>query len=507
MESLTASTRLVKLTQLRELRRLRADLLAARYRAQYPVPGDLAMAVDPATVGTAALALIDAALVDVAEGRCDRLIISMPPQEGKSERISRRLPLWMLLRDPALRIGIASYEHHVARRWGRAIRNDIAANPDLGLVIRSDTSSAAEWQLDGHRGGVFCTGIGGALTGRPLDLLLIDDPVKDRKQADSKVYRDNVWDWWTNVARTRLAPGAPVVVILTRWHEDDLAGRLLAQDDNPWRVINIPAQADHRPEHGETDPLGREPGEWMISARGRTAEQWEQIRREVGAFVFASLYQGKPTPGSGNVFDREWWRFYDAPQWVERPDGSRWAVSFDEVVISWDMAFKDLDSSDWVVGQVWGRRGVEAFLLDQVRGRFSFVVTCQEVRALAARWPQASAKYVEDKANGTAVINALHRTVAGLIPVEPEGSKVARARAVSPFVEAGNVWLPAPEVHPWIDELIRECSNFPMDVNDDQVDALSQGLNRLLLNPYLLGDDIYEEDLDDDDRGGGISLV
>mgnify|MGYP004704490447 CR=1 FL=1 len=199
-----------------------------------------------------------------------------------------------------------------------------------------------EWQLDGHEGGVYTAGVGGALTGRPVDLLVIDDPVKDRKQADSQVYRDAVWDWWTDTAATRLAPGAPVVLILTRWHHDDLAGRLLgAEDGHLWTVINIPAQADHRPEKDQADPLGREPGQFMDSARGRTRPQWEAIKVRSGPRTWASLYQGRPTPDAGDLFPAEWARF-DQPMWIERPDGTRWIPGQDfELVQSWDYTIND----------------------------------------------------------------------------------------------------------------------------------------------------------------------
>ena len=241
----------------------------------------------------------------------------------------------------------------------------------------------------------------------------------------------------------------------------------------------------------------------MVSARGRTVAEWERIRREVGIDVFTSLYQGKPSPGEGSIFRRDWWKYYDQPQWVERPNGSRWAVGFDEVITSWDLTFKDTDGTDYVCGQVWARRGIEAFLLDQVHGRMAFVDTCQAVRDLAARWPQAAAKLVEDKANGPAVLNALARTVPGMIPVQPDGSKTARAAAVSPFVQAGNVWLPAVELAPWVAGLTKEAANFPRSTHDDQVDAMTQALNRLLLNPLLLDDSILEES---DDADGLISL-
>lgn len=481
---------------------------------RFGTPGQLATHLDPTTVQTPAFDLIDRALVDVAEGRCRRLIVSLGPQEGKSQRVSRRTPLWLLLRNPELRIVIASYEHGVARRWGRDIRNDIITHgQDLGLSVRPDTSAAHEWQLAGHRGGVYCVGIGGALTGRPADVMIIDDPHKGRKEADSETFRNAAWDWWTETARTRLAPDAPVILIMTRWHEDDLAGRLLRDDPDSWTVINLPAQANHRPERGQVDPLGREPGEYLESTRGRHVMRpagscgkhpdrpccdWDDIKRDVGARAWNALYQGEPSPPDGTIFNRSWWGYYDQPQWVERGDGARIAVSFDELVISWDMAFKATDGTDYVCGQVWGRRGVNAYLLDQTHGRFTFVETCQAVRELAARWPQAVAKLVEDTANGPAVINALSRTVGGLIPVQPDGSKVARAAAVSPFVEAGNVWLPAPELAPWVADLVNEASGFPVGRHDDRVDAMSQALYRLLLAPLLVDDQIVEDDTDDE---------
>lgn len=469
-------------------------------------PGELAQALDPQTVQTSALDLIDSELVDVAEGRSRRLMIAMSPQEGKSVRTSRRFPTWMLCRNPDLRIAIVSYAHNVARRWGRAIRDDIATHGEaLGLAVNPNSSAAHEWELLGRQGGVYTVGITGSLTSRAVDLLIIDDPYKNGEQADSVAWRETVQDFWTEVAIPRLGPGAAVVIIQTRWRHDDLSGWLQAQDDGDhWRVINIAAQADHDPNKGETDPLGREPGEYMVSARGRTQEQWEERKREVGSRTWNALFQGRPSPAEGNIFQREWWQTYEHPQWVERSDGSRLVHSFDEVLTSWDMTFKATEGTDYVCGQVWARRGAHAYLLDQVHRRMTFVETCQAVRMLAARWPQSAAKLVEDKANGTAVINFLSRTVAGLIPVEPDGSKVARAAAVSPFVEAGNVFLPAPEIAPWVDDLIEESAGFPAAAHDDRVDAMSQALNRLLLNPILLGDDLYE---DPDDDGFAISSV
>lgn len=312
--------------------------------------------------------------------------------------------------------------------------------------------------------------------------LIIDDPVKGRAEADSPTYREQAWSWWTETGATRLGRGACVVLLMTRWHEDDLAGRLLASESaSEWTHINIPALADHAPEHGKTDPLGRDPGEWMVSARRRTVSDWQRIRRQVGSRAFTALYQGRPSPGEGGVFKRDWWRWYDTPRAVQTADGTWKALGVDTVIASWDMAFKDSDASDFVVGQIWGRKGADAFLLDQIHGRFDFTATCREVELLHYKWPQAGAILVEDKANGPAVISQLRHRVPGLIPITPVDSKLARAHAVSPFVEAGNVHLPAPLLCPWIADWIEEVSAFPLAAHDDRVDAMTQALHRLLI--------------------------
>lgn len=454
-------------------------------------PGTLARRLVRTTVQTPALDLVDDELQQLMDTPDGRLIITMPPQEGKSTRVARDFILWVLKHRPWTRVVGASYGQTLANRNGRSIRNLIVSNPDLGMSIAADNGSASEWQLAGQDGGLVSVGIGAGLTGRPADLMVIDDPIKDRKEADSELYRQTVWDWWTDVASTRLAPGGQVVLILTRWHDDDLAGRLLsAEDGHLWKVVNIPAQADHDPNEGETDPLGREPGEYLQSARGRTIEQWKAIRTRVGTRTWSALYQGSPSPGQGTIFQRDWWQEYGQPLWLEREDGTRIVTGFDDLLVSWDMTFKDTDGADYVSGQVWGRIGVNSYLLDRVHARMDFAETCRKVRQLAAKWPQAILHVVEDKANGPAVISMLRRQVPGLVPDEPDGGKVARAAAVSPLVESRNVWLPSPEIAPWVGEVIDECAAFPTGKHDDDVDALSQALKRLIVMPLLAGTDL-----------------
>lgn len=458
-----------------------ADRLEGEART-FAAPGDLASFLDPKTVRTKALDLIDANLVDAASGRCDRLMISVPPQEGKSVRISRRFPLWLLLRNPDLRIAIVSYAFGVARRHGRAIRDDIASRgTELGVIVNPNSSAAHEFDILGNEGNVYCVGIKGSLTSRPVDVLIIDDPYKDAEQADSEAWQETVRDFWTEVAIPRLGPGAVVVIVQTRWRDDDLSGWLKAQDgQGRWRVINIPAQADHDPARGETDILGRQPGEYLESARGRTFEDWELKKLEVGSRSWNALYQGRPSPGEGGLFRRAWWQYCDVLPAYRRPDGT-WQADCEQVIQSWDMTFKDTKGSDFVVGQVWGRRGAQVWLLDQIRDRMDFTATCKAVEALSAKWPQTNAKLVEDKANGPAVIAQLRMHVPGLIPVEPDGSKYARASAVAPFVEAGNVHVPAAGIAPWINDFVEELAGFPTSAHDDQVDAMSQALSRLLI--------------------------
>lgn len=484
---------------------IKAQLAPHLRQRPWATPGEMAQFLDRNTVQTEALRLIDEYLVKVRDGECERLIISMPPQEGKSERTSRRFPLWMLHGNPNLRIGIVSYGKDVARRWGRRIRDDLKDHPELGLTLSQSSQRQDEFELLGYKGGVVCVGIEGGLTSRPVDLLIIDDPYKDAKQADSKAWKQTVENFWREVALPRLAPGAPVVLIQTRWREDDMAGWLAREYSDEWTVLNIPARADHDPDLGEVDVLGRQPGEFMESARGRTLKDWLKKIREVGSRAWNALYQGRPSPAEGTIFKRTWWQRYDQPLWVEREDGSRIVTHYDDLLISWDLTFKNTEGTDYVSGQVWMRRGADAYLLDRMHGRMDFVETVAAFRALAARWPQAVMKLVEDKANGPAVISMLGRTVPGIIPVEPDGGKEARAAAVSPLVEAGNVWFPSSELAPWSDVIIEEAAGFPTAAHDDDVDAMTQALNRMVLQPLILDQLLTEDDFDDELDGFRIA--
>jgi predicted phage terminase large subunit-like protein len=339
-------------------------------------------------------------------------------------------------------------------------------------------------------GTMYAIGIRGGLTGRPSEYMLIDDPVKDQKEADSILVSQQNWEWWMTTARPRRAPWAPVVLVYTPWHELDLGQRFQrqqAEDEtagrgnyDKWKVVRIPAKADHNPVKGETDILGRKPGEYMVSARGRSNEEWEATENITIPRFWQALYQGRPTAGDGDILLESWWRRYDTPLWVQRIDGSFDVPGYD-LTQSWDFTFDDTKGSDFVVGQVWARKDADSFLIYQVRARLSFPETVDAVLRVTRLFPNSRRKIIEKKANGAAVISSLRKKVPGMIPVSPDQSKVARAEAVSVFVRSHNFWLPTIEVayeNPVlafdVQAFITECTSFPRGTHDDQVDAWSQ---------------------------------
>lgn len=393
---------------------------------------------------------------------------SMIPTHN-SMSVSETFPSWFIGKNPSRRVIEVSYGDSLARKFGRL--NKLKIN-EYGIYlfdirVTDDNASMTNWGIDGHRGGMICAGIGGPITGEGADLLIVDDPIKNRKEADSQAYRDMVWNEWTNTLLTRLHPNGAVIIILTRWHEDDLVGRILKnpEDAEEWTIINLPALAE-----GD-DQLGREPGQALWPEHGYD-EKWAKGKKKaVGTRTWDSLYQQRPSPDGGKIFKRDWWRYY-----------RKLPADLDEVIQSWDCAFKDLSSSNYVVGQVWGRKGANKYLMDQIRDKMDFTVTIMAIQTMSAKWPMARLKLVEDKANGPAVIATLRSKVPGLVPVQPLGSKVARAIAASPDVEAGNVYLPDPSIAPWIHDFEEEHASFPNGVYDDQVDCTSQALNRFAIS-------------------------
>ena len=421
------------------------------------------------------LDLLAERLLDVAQGKLKRLLIQMPPRHGKSEFASAHFPAWYLGTFPDRRVILASYEHDFAASWGAKARDRFAEfGPVLWrLGVKRDRQAADDWQIAGHAGGMVCAGVGGPIMGRGADLLVIDDPVKSAEEANSETYRERAWDWYRSVAYTRLEPGGTIILIMTRWHEQDLAGRVLAEaakTGERWEVIKLPALAE------PGDVLGRTEGEALWPARYPLSALTE-IQESIGPYWWSDLYQQRPAPPEGALFRASWWRYYEqAP------------LDMHDVILSIDCALKGTETSDFVVAQVWGRRWADLYLLDQIRERTDFVGTLRMIEALVAKWPQVYLKLVEDAANGPAVISALQHRVPGLVAVKPkalgsatDNSKRGRAQAILWLVEAGNVYLPAPSVAPWVEGFLSECASFPLGAHDDQVDAMTMALGRFML--------------------------
>ncbi|HYC31400.1 MAG TPA: phage terminase large subunit, partial [Gemmatimonadales bacterium] len=394
-----------------------------------------------------------------------------------------RFPAYWLQYNPGERVIVAAYNQLLANKFSRKTRRIAAGR----IALAGDRTAVEDWETTAG-GGYRAVGVGAGVTGQGGNLILIDDPVKSREEAESEAYRDRVWEWYTDDLFSRREPDAVMILIITRWHEDDLAGRILASEHGKqWTVLSLPALAE------PGDPMGRKPGQALCPDR-YPVKALEEIRQVQTPYTWAALYQQRPAPLEGGIFKRVWWRFWQPPDRhlppveIRKPDGSMHRVApvtlpfrIEREALSWDMTFKDTKGSDFVVGQHWRKAGADAFLgADQVRDRMDFPETVESVRAFAAAHGAAAAKYVEDKANGPAVIATLRHQVPGLIAVDPRGGKVARAHAVAPYVKAGNVYLPHPSMAPWVLDLIERAAAFPNIKFDDEIDAMTQALLQLM---------------------------
>jgi predicted phage terminase large subunit-like protein len=425
----------------------------------------------------------------LARGETTRLILCMPPRFGKSELASRRFPAYMFGRDPDVRIIACSHNVELARAMNRDVQRIIdspgyaevfSQTALFGSNVRSNgrgayIRNADAFEIVGRRGFYLAAGVGGSITGRGCDIGVIDDVVKNHEEAASETYRERVWDWYTSTFYTRLEKNAKILVVMTRWHEDDLVGRLLslqksAETLHKWRVVCFPGISEGQGEYTHPeDARHRAEGDPLWPGKYSRAEM-DETKAVIGSRDWAGLYQQRPSPAEGAIFLRGWWRY-----WKTAPE----PVWFDEIVQSWDCTFKDTKGTDYVVGQVWGRKGANRYLLDQCRDRMNFPKTVDAIRKLKAKWPSSGAILVEDAANGPAVVSILKSEIPGLIPVSPKGGKAVRAHAITAQIEAGNVYIPSPEAREWSGDFIEECAAFPNGKHDDQVDAMTQALSRL----------------------------
>jgi predicted phage terminase large subunit-like protein len=404
------------------------------------------------------LSLVADKLEQIESGKIKRLMLFMPPRHGKSELCSIRFPAWYLGRNRQKQIIGCSYAENLAYTFSYAIRETISTNAFQRLwPIQLDTSGSIRWQLAGKenkRSSYIAAGVGGGITGEGADLLIIDDPVKNAEEAESETYREKVYQWYTTTARTRLQPDASIILVQTRWHMADLAGRLLEDatrdpQADQWEVITFPAIKEDIALWPERYPIPT-----LVN-----------IRATIGSRAFESLYQGNPVAAEGNVFKREWWKYY------------RELPAFKRIIHSWDTAFKDKAQNDYSVNTVWGESVSGYYLLDMWRQRVEYPELKRTAISMNSR-DKPHVVLIEDKASGQSLIQELKRdTSIPLKPVKVDTDKSARAYAVTPLIEAGRVFLP--ENANWLHTFLEELSAFPNSEHDDIVDSVTQALRQL----------------------------
>jgi predicted phage terminase large subunit-like protein len=422
----------------------------------------------------------------IESGENDRLMIFAPPQHGKSELSTRRFPAYALARNPQLKIISASYNADFAKGFGRDVR-DIVEGKEFSRLfpqtaIRSDNRSADEWSIE-NGGTYFAVGVGSATTGRGANLFLIDDPIKDRKEADSAVTRQTHWDWYTDVVFTRLQEKSAIILTLTRWHHDDLAGRLLRLQEEgrgrPWRVLRLPALPEAmRGSDGEYivdsegrvpgDPLNRVPEEPLAPNRFSYGTLLEK-QDVMGERSWSAMYQQRPIALDGGMFRGSW--FKEATELPPKRSKVR----------AWDLAASS--KGDYTVGTLMSRCSKGVFYIEDV---IRFRGTAFEVEDKILKTAKNDGRGVkiiipEDPGQaGKAQAMNFSRKLAGYnVKVQrPSGSKETRATAFAAQVENGNVMLSP--IHPWKDAFIQELETFPLGSNDDQVDATADAFNALI---------------------------
>lgn len=427
---------------------------------QLPLFGDWLGQVSPAwTWDWAWQRHLQAALQQVTDGLLDRLMIFLPPQHGKSELVTIRYSAYRLECDPGIRVIIGAYSQTLADRFSRRCRRIVRGR----IPLSDERVTASEWETPSG-GGVRAVGVGAGIAGHPGDLIIVDDPVKSREEAESRAYRERVWEWYTDDLYPRLQPGGAIILIMTRWHEDDLAGRILASPDAAnWTMIRLPAEAE------KDDPLGRALGEPLCPERfDKTA--LEDRKRVEGPYGYSALYQGRPAPRSGGMFSREWFEIVPAPP----------AEVFGRVRF-WDLA-ATAGGGDWTAGaKLSMTRAGLIYIEDMRRAQGSPGEIEALVRQTAALDGPEVSIYIEQEpgAAGKSLIAYYVRALAGYAigGVLSTGDKVVRAEPLASQAQVGNVKLVAGM---WNGEFLDEVSVFPMGMHDDQVDAASGAFGALI---------------------------
>jgi predicted phage terminase large subunit-like protein len=408
----------------------------------------------------------------VFKGQIRDLLINIPPRHMKSTAIPVMFPAWAWIKKPEMKFLCGAYAQGLSTRDSMKCRNIIESNWyrdtfDIPWYLSSDQNAKQRYKntMQGER---ISTSVGGSGTGEGCDVLIFDDP-HNALEASSEAARRQVINYWDQVMSSRGNDPKKFarVVIMQRLHENDLSGHILASGG--YEHLCLPAEYDGRKSAtsiGWTDPR-KNLGDLLWPERFGKVEV-EKLKKDLGSQGAAGQLQQLPGPAEGHIVKDNWWRFYSV-----LPDGiTKW-------ISSWDLTFSETERGSFVVGQIWGCKNADRYLVHQWRERVGFNGQLDAFRNLDASYPQVGRKLVEKKANGAALIDVLQSKISGIIPVEPRGSKIARAESVAPQIESGNVYLPEKSICPWVDDYLHEWRVFPNGANDDQVDATSQALSYL----------------------------
>lgn len=438
-------------------------------------PADLLEVIDPSYLRPDHIDLLNDYLMQCERREIRRLMIFMPPQHGKSTTTSKGLASHWIGTFPDEPVILASYGQSWAEHWGREVRSVLTEyGPEVfGVNVRRDSHAAGRWQIEGHKGGMTAVGVGGATTGRGAGLFLIDDPVKDQEEARSEVIQQRNIDWYQTVVKTRLASDGVIILIMTRWHENDLAGYLLRTEGHAWTVLNLPAIAE------DGDMMGREPGQALWELK-YPRDYLDEIRygavnpetgqREGGttAYWFNAMYQQRPTEEEGGTFKRWWWQWYDslpgkptrAEMWIDTA------------------GYETKTTGDRAVIQCACKIGPNVYTLEVQKGYWEFPELVRRIGLMQQAWEQelgcVVAIVVEEVPWSKPVLQTLREKLHAVIAFSPMGrSKESRADSSTPYVEGGNWFLKRGAI--WADEFIEEHAAFPNGSHDDQVDTTSMG--------------------------------
>lgn len=431
----------------------------------------------------------ETAVKKVEEGKKIKICLSVPPQHGKTTTLTETLPSWFVGRNPELRCIITGYNADMAEKFGDRNREKIKkyGKELFDIEISDSQDNKTLFNLKNHAGGVYSAGITGGITGNQGALIIVDDPYKNGIEAKNQNVRDNVWQIFTDSILTRQRGlGCAIIVIQTRWHKEDLIGKIMETDVNgEWLIINIPCIAEKDDRY-----LHRKVGETLCPELGFDAKWADNMKRMLGKYTFNAMYQGKPYEEGGNIIKRDDIQFYNDKTIPE---------SFEEIVLSCDLSFGETKkTNDPYCMTLWGRNGGNHYLLKVYSERKTFTETNRTIRIICNEYPQLRKKIIEKKANGNATIELLGTEIGGFVPFDPKGaSKEDRLHASSPYFEGHNVFFPDETLEPKIEDYIEQLIKFPNVGHDDFVDTITQ---------YLLNYEYrYSGKIDIDNRFSALS--